>query len=175
MNFKASEGGDAVRWPNVTVLRVPKTGSSSLMMGVALACAAFVAVFSSDLLLPESLSSRAPLKVWRYLCYLPWLLYQVVLANIHVVYLVIFPPKIRPQIVRVKTGLPSDLALATRANSITGTPGTITRDVNDGELCVHALSDKAAAGLRAGDMERRVAHVFLESARAETRSTSARR
>ena len=105
----------------------------ALHLSLGLVCAGLVAVCSSDLLLPESLSSRTPLKVWRYLCYLPWLLYQVILANLHVVYLVIFPHKIRPQVVRVKTGLTSDLALATLANSITVTPGTITMDVDDGD------------------------------------------
>ena len=135
----------------------------ALHLSLGLICAALVAVTSSDLLFPESPSARTPLKIWRYACYLPWLLYQVVLANLHVVYLVVFPHKIRPQIVRIKTGLTSDLALVTLANSITVTPGTITMDVDDGELCVHALSDKAAAALRSGDMERRVAHVFLES------------
>ena len=144
----------------------------ALHLSLGVVCAALVAVTSSDLLLPESPSSRTPLKVWRYVCYLPWLLYQVVLANLHVVYLVVFPHKIRPQVVRIKTGLTSDLALVTLANSITVTPGTITMDVKDGELCVHALSDKAAAGLRAGDMERRVAHVFLESDPVDPPSTS---
>ena len=90
----------------------------ALHLSLGLVCAALVAVTSADLLLPESRSSRTPLKVWRYVCYLPWLLYQVVLANLHVVYLVIFPHKIRPQVVRIKTGLTSDLALVTLANSV---------------------------------------------------------
>ena len=42
------------------------------------------------------------------------------------------------------------------------TPGTITLDIADDEFCVHALSDKAAKDLLSGEMERRVAYVFLE-------------
>ena len=99
---------------------------------------------------------------WRFLRYIPWLLYQVVLANFHVVRLVIRPSLIRPQVVRFKTRLTSDLARVTLGNSITLTPGTITMGIEDGEFCVHALSDKAARDLLTGEMERRVAHVFLE-------------
>ena len=47
-------------------------------------------------------------------------------------------------------------------NSITLTPGTITMDIVDGEFHVHALSEKVAQDLLSGEMERRVAHVYLE-------------
>ena len=100
--------------------------------------------------------------MWRFLQYTPWLLYQIVLANLHVVYLVLFPSKIRPQIVRFKTTLTSDLSKVSLGNSITLTPGTITMDIDDGEFYVHALSDKVARDLLTGEMERRVARVFLE-------------
>ena len=135
-----------------------------LHLGLGLLCAALVAVFSSDLLLPETIGAGTLLKTWRFLRYIPWLLYQVVLANFHVVYLVMFPGKIRPRIVHFTTGLTSDLARVTLANSITLTPGTITMDIDGREFYVHALSDKAARALLTGHMERRIAHVFLEPA-----------
>ena len=125
-------------------------------------CAGLVAFFSYDLLLPELKSSNTLLKAWRFLLYIPWLVYQVLLANFHVVYLVFCPNKIRPQIIRFKTTLTSDLAKVSLANSITLTPGTITMDISDGEFTIHALSDKVAKDLLTGQMERRVAHVFLE-------------
>ena len=129
---------------------------------LGLVCSALVAVFSYDLLLPDRPCPRRWLRAWRFLLFLPWLLYQIVLANLHVVYLVIFPHKIRPRIVRFKTSLTSDISKVTLGNSITLTPGTITMDIDDGEFYVHALSDKVARDLLSGDMERRVAHVFLE-------------
>jgi multicomponent Na+:H+ antiporter subunit E len=89
-------------------------------------------------------------------------LYQIVLANLHVVHLVLAPAKIRPQIIHFKTRLKSDLSKVTFGNSITLTPGTITLDIDDGEIYVHALSDKVARDLLTGEMERRVAHVFCE-------------
>ena len=135
----------------------------TLHLGLGLACSALVASLSYDLMLPDALSARALTKAGRFLSYVPWLLYQVVLANLDVVYLVLRPGKIRPQIVRFKTGLKSDLAKVALGNSITLTPGTITMDISDDEFVVHAVSDKAAASLIEGAMERRVARVFLES------------
>ncbi len=125
-------------------------------------CAGLVAFFSYDLLLPDLKSRNKLLKAWRFLHYIPWLVYQVLLANLHVVHLVFYPSKIRPQIVRFKTTLTSDLAKVTLGNSITLTPGTITMDVSDDEFYIHALSDKVVKDLLTGEMERRVAHVFLE-------------
>ena len=135
----------------------------ALHLGFGFVCAALVTAWSADLLLPAGRSSGAWTTVWRGVAYLPWLLYQIVLANLHVVYLVLFPREIRPQIVRFRTRLESDLALVTLAHSITLTPGTVTMDIEDGEFWVHAVSDKVARDIRSGDMERRVAHVFLEA------------
>ena len=132
-------------------------------LGLGLLCAALVSFFSYDLLLPDVPSPNKLLKVRRFFQYLPWLLYEVVLANLHVVHLVLAPAKIRPQIIHFKSRLKSDLSKVTLANSITLTPGTITLDIDDGEFYVHALSDKVADDLLTGEMERRVAHVFCEA------------
>ncbi len=94
---------------------------------------------------------------------MPWLLYQVVVANLHVVYLILTPSQIHPQIVRFRTTLTSELARTTLGNSITLTPGTVTLDVEDDEFVVHALSDKVARDLLSGAMEQRVARIFRES------------
>lgn len=131
-------------------------------LSLGLICSALVAFFSYDLLLPRQTAPNKLVKAWRFFHYTPWLLYQVILANLHVVYLVFYPGKIRPQIVRFKTSLTSDLAKVSLGNSITLTPGTITMDIADGEFTVHALSDKVARDLLTREMEQRVAHVFLE-------------
>ncbi len=134
----------------------------ALHLALGLACSALVAVFSSELLFPETLTSRTAVTTWRVVRYLPWLLLQIVLANLHIVYLVWRPGQLRPQIVRFKTGLTSDLAKVVFGNSITLTPGTITMEIDDDEFTVHAVSDQAASSLQSGEMERRVAHAFLD-------------
>lgn len=108
-------------------------------------------------------SFKDGIEVIRLLTYIPWLLYQIVLANIHVAYLVLNPKMpIDPKIISFKTKLKKDISLATFANSITLTPGTITADIREGEYYVHALSKKVADDLLTGEMENRVAHIFIE-------------
>jgi multicomponent Na+:H+ antiporter subunit E len=48
------------------------------------------------------------------------------------------------------------------ANSITLTPGTVTLEVEEGSLRVHALTRAAAEGLATGEMDRRVTAVERE-------------
>lgn len=101
----------------------------------------------------------------RFTTYLPWLFYQVFLANLHVVKLVFHPrmmEMIDPDFIRFKSRLKGKLALTTFANSITLTPGTITVYVNNfGEFQVHVIDLHSGEGLP-GDMEKRIAHIFDE-------------
>ena len=131
-------------------------------LSLGLICSLLVAFVSDDLLIENISGSKRIVKTRRFLTYVPWLIYQIVLANLHVAYLVVNPKAIDPQIVRFKTRLKSEFSMVTLGNSITLTPGTITMDIVDGEFYVHALSKKVADDLLGGEMERRVAHVFLE-------------
>ncbi len=132
-----------------------------LTLGVL--CCALVSYTSADLLIRDPSPNNRLLKSWRFVLYVPWLIYQVILANFHVAKLVLFPGTVHPRVVRYKTKLKSDFSMVTFANSITLTPGTITMDIDNGEFYVHALSKKVAEDLESGDMERRIAHIFLES------------
>jgi len=97
--------------------------------------------------------------------YTPWLLWQIVQSNLQVARLVLDPfLPIDPVVVRVRTGMRQDLAVATLANSITLTPGTVTVDLVDGELVIHALTPATAAAVAEGEMARRVARVYGEAA-----------
>ncbi|MBW2194327.1 MAG: Na+/H+ antiporter subunit E [Deltaproteobacteria bacterium] len=64
---------------------------------------------------------------------------------------------------RISTWLHWSYVERTLANSITLTPGTITMDIKDGVFYVHAVSQKVADDLNAGEMEDRVAHIFMEA------------
>ena len=131
-----------------------------LSLGVI--CCTLVAYASHDLLF-EGLPTDMRTEVFRFIKYLPWLIYQIILANIHVAYLALSPKMlIDPSIITIKTKLKRDIALATFANSITLTPGTITVDIKDGVYYVHAISEKVSMDLLTGEMENRVAHIFME-------------
>jgi len=132
-----------------------------LSLGVI--CSALIGWVSHDLVIRELGVNKSRFrKFLRFVGYLPWLIYQVILANFHVAYLVLRPGQIDPQVIKYKSMLKNDFAQVAFANSITLTPGTITMDIVDGEYYVHALSQKVADDLMTGEMEEKIADVFLE-------------
>ena len=93
----------------------------------------------------------------RPVFYLPWILWEIIKANVDVIKVICRPKMdISPRMIRVKASQKTDIGQVIYANSITLTPGTITLDVRDGEMLVHALTKDTAAGLETGDMDRRV-------------------
>jgi multicomponent Na+:H+ antiporter subunit E len=121
-----------------------------------------VALLSSDILMHDTRNNDRLAIAFRFICYIPWLLYQIVLSTLHVAFLALHPKmkdRIDPTIVTFKTKLKGSIAQVALANSITLTPGTITIRIEDGVFYVHAISRKAAAGLP-GEMEERLARVF---------------
>jgi len=93
----------------------------------------------------------------RALRYLPWLMWQIVKANVDVARCILDPHlPIRPTVIRVKAGQRRDLGRVIYANSITLTPGTVSIDLEGDEIHVHALTREAAEGLRSGVMDRKV-------------------
>ena len=131
-----------------------------------LVCCAIVAIISHDLLV-KGKSAKKLLKSLRLAIYIPWELWQIVLANIDVAYRVLHPRMpIDPLIIEFETTLRGEFSLTTLANSITLTPGTITILVEPerGKFCVHAIAKEPADALLLDQkMQRKVAHVFLET------------
>lgn len=126
-------------------------------------CSALLSYGTHDLLFTETNLRKRHVTGKNFVFYLPWLVYQIYLANVHVVSLVLKPKMpIDPKIIRFKTKWQGDLVLVTMANSITLTPGTITLDIRNGEFYVHALSKKVADDLLAGEMQDRVGKIYGE-------------
>ena len=124
-----------------------------------------VTIFSSDLLFPSGLKTDF-LSCWiRFTWYVPWLFYQILLANLHVLRLSFHPRMmelIDPHIIEFNSHLDSDIARTTFANSITLTPGTITVNVSVmGRFTVHCIDVPSGEPLP-GEMERQIARVFKE-------------
>ncbi len=94
---------------------------------------------------------------WRAIGYWGWLCVEIIKANIDVIKQVLSPQmSISPTMVRVRASQRSDLGQVIYANSITLTPGTISVDVANDEILVHALSESGAKDLIGGEMDRRV-------------------
>ena len=96
-------------------------------------------------------------RVFKFIVYIPWLLWEIILANVEIAYLVLSPkPLVDPQIVRFKNDLKTDLGIVTLAHSITLTPGTVTVDANREEFVIHAIWQKSADGIIGGEMQQKV-------------------
>ncbi len=102
---------------------------------------------------PIHLTARLPL-------YWVWLLWEIVKANITVAKLVWHPAlPICPTVVRVRASQQTELGQVIYANSITLTPGTVSLNLEDQHIDVHAITTGLAADLQAGDMDRRVTQI----------------
>ena len=126
-----------------------------LMVCGVVVCIAITALAQHLELLDEE---GIPYEFWlSALGYAPWLLREVVLANVSLARLVWSPSlDISPRMVHLHHELKSSFAIATYINSITLTPGTVTVDVDEDELIVHALTKDAASDLLAGDMHEHI-------------------
>lgn len=92
--------------------------------------------------------------------YWPWLLKEILKSGWQVTRIILDPRlPISPTLVRFKPSQKTAVALATHANSITLTPGTITVEAQHDEFLVHALTREAAAGVVASEMDRRVSRM----------------
>jgi len=133
-------------------------------LAIGVICSATIAYLTHDLLFANVRIGETWVIVWRFIAYMPWLTSQIIQSNMHVALLALSPRMpVDPRILRFRTKLESDISWVTLANSITLTPGTITMDINAGEFFVHALDQRVADDLHAGEMEDRVAHIFMEA------------
>lgn len=128
----------------------------------------FVSAISTSILFQQDMNPRVEAgRIFRFVLYLPWLMKEIVLANIDLVYRTLHPAMpIDPCVITFRVDLKEDLSKTTLANSITLTPGTVTMDVTeDGVFTVHAISRSAADSLLSGEMAHRVRRI--ENANAE--------
>ena len=89
--------------------------------------------------------------------YWPWLLLEIAKSNVEVAKFILSGKmNIDPVMIRLKAGQATEMGQVIYGNSITLTPGTITVDIEDGELLVHALTQSGADGLHEGEMDRRI-------------------
>tara|TARA_B100000945_G_scaffold269827_1_gene230908 strand:+ start:274 stop:633 length:360 start_codon:yes stop_codon:yes gene_type:complete len=115
---------------------------------------------SHDLLIRKGDVKLGLIRTTRVIRFFPWLLWQIVLANIDLTLRTLHPKlPINPILINLKNNLTTDLGMVIMANSITLTPGTVTIDVNKNEFLVHAISEKVAQSLISGEMQARVKRI----------------
>ncbi len=96
----------------------------------------------------------------RLLAYWGWLIKEIVLSSLAVAKVVLHPRlPISCRVIELKASTPHAVGQVIFANSITLTPGTLTLDLYEGQLKVHALTQATADDLMSGEMDHRVARL----------------
>ena len=94
---------------------------------------------------------------WSVSSYIPWLILEIIKANLDVAKRVISGgSSIDPAVLEVKSTQKTELGQVIFANSITLTPGTTTMRIEDDTLLVHTVAREVGEDLLKGDMDRRV-------------------
>ena len=91
-----------------------------------------------------------------FLFYLPWILKEILVSGIKTSSNVLGFKKFKSHAKKIKASQKTQLATVIYANSITLTPGTLTIEVNQDDLFVHALCDSSLTELEFGEMDKRV-------------------
>ena len=94
----------------------------------------------------------------RLLAYWAWLAGEIVKSSIEVTRITLAPKvRVAPRTVTLDVSDLGPVDQVLLGNSITLTPGTLTLDVHNNRLTVHAFTEAGAAELEGGEMHRRVA------------------
>lgn len=89
--------------------------------------------------------------------YYLWLLKELVMSNIKVVSTIWQGNlQLQPALATIKMDHLSDMGKVIYANSISLTPGTVTTDVTENSITVHALDVSSISDIQSGEMEARV-------------------
>jgi len=133
--------------------------NSALMLSLGAASIALVLYIAHrmDVVDHESQPVHLSLKLPGYFV---WLLKNLVHANIAVVkHIWLGNGSISPTLTTVKASQKTNVGKVIYANSITITPGTVTVDLVDDRIIVHALLRKNIQALKTGEMDRRVSRL----------------
>lgn len=96
----------------------------------------------------------------RILGYNLWLLKEVMVASLDVSKR-IWTGAISPTVIEVQASQKTDMGKVIFANSITLTPGTVSINIQDDIITVHALTREGARTLAEGEMDRRVSRLAV--------------
>lgn len=92
-----------------------------------------------------------------FVWFAPWLAWEIVKSNVQVAKIVLSPKlKLRRNLIEVSAEQKTQIGKVILANSITLTPGTVSVNLKDDRILVHALSFEGGEEDLSGDMSRRV-------------------
>ncbi len=126
-----------------------------LTLGLLSVCLVLYIAYKMDVADREGLPFH--IRLSRFVTYWIWLTREIIVSNLDVCYRVLHPKlPISPTVIKIPCSQSEDLGRVIFANSITLTPGTVTLEVDDSGVEVHALCRHGAETLKQGEMDRRV-------------------
>jgi multicomponent Na+:H+ antiporter subunit E len=129
---------------------------TTFLVGAGAACAVLCVFMAARMGVVDS-EGHPVHRVRGALTYLPWLWWEIAKSAWAVSKLILNPRlPISPTMTQVAATQKTTVGVATYANSITLTPGTITTGVKGNLLTVHALTRDGALDLEGGGMDARV-------------------
>jgi multicomponent Na+:H+ antiporter subunit E len=129
-----------------------------LLLGAASCLFVVLACWRMGIL--DSETVPAWLGVRPFVWYAPWLVKEIVKANLDVTKRVLRRQMpIQPTLIEIVPTQRTELGRVILANSITLTPGTVSVDMQDRSIRVHALTTAGAEDLSSGQMDRRVSRL----------------
>lgn len=100
---------------------------------------------------PLHLSSQFPV-------FLVYILREIIIANIDVIKRIMSSNSnsINPQVIEITVPQKTDLGRVIFANSITLTPGTVSMELTQDKVTIHALTENSANALHSGEMAKAI-------------------
>jgi multicomponent Na+:H+ antiporter subunit E len=99
----------------------------------------------------------------RLMRYFPWLIMKIISSSIQVTKLIWgSPANVSPSIATINAENIPPHKRVLYANSITLTPGTLSVDLVEGEITVHALQKSSIEEIEQGAMERKITQIWSE-------------
>lgn len=128
-----------------------------VLVGSGIIASLITAWLSADLFLGHASLKTVFVGLFRFLLYIPWLLWQIAVSNLDLVYRTLHPSlPIDPRVITFPNECRTDVGTAILGNSITLTPGTVTIFADSDTFTIHALDLKQAEGVLSGEMMRKV-------------------
>jgi multicomponent Na+:H+ antiporter subunit E len=99
----------------------------------------------------------AQLGIRPFTHFAPWLMWEIIKSNVEVTKIVLSPKlNLRRNMIEVSADQKSQIGKVILANSITLTPGTVSVNLKDDRIVVHALSFEGGEEDLSGEMSDRV-------------------
>ena len=134
-----------------------------LILGFGVASGAFVAWLKHRADRRDRDPVPFELRLGRLCAYLLWLAWEIVKTNIDVSRRILSPSlPIAPAVRWLPASQRSELARVIYADSITLTPGTLSIDLTDDAVYLHALNESSLDELERGEMNARVCRLDRE-------------